>query len=327
MGRTIRKIGVFTSGGDAPGMNAAIRAVVRAGSFYEREVVGIKQGFQGMIDNDFAPLDARSVKNILAKGGTFLKSSRCDAFLEPSGRLCAFQNLNAAGIDALVCIGGNGSFTGLTTFHKEFGLPVVGIPGTIDNDLFGTDFTLGYDTATNTVMDAVDKIRDTADSHNRLFFVEVMGRDSGFIALRTGLAVGAMAVILPEENATFESLEEAIAQATARRKSANIIMVSEGNNLGSPYEIAKHVRDRFPDLETKVSVLGHLQRGGAPSCYDRVLAGKLGVAAVEGLLNGQSDIMVGVVENKITHTFLQQAIHNKALINPDMMRISKILAV
>jgi 6-phosphofructokinase 1 len=327
MGRSIRKIGVFTSGGDAPGMNAAIRAVVRAASFYEREVVGIKQGYQGMIDNLMEPLDARSVKNILSKGGTFLKSSRCDAFLTVEGRQQAHHNIAAAGIDALVCIGGNGSFAGLTTFHKEFGVPVVGIPGTIDNDLFGTDFTLGYDTATNTVMDAVDKIRDTANSHNRLFFVEVMGRDSGFIALRTGLAVGAMAVILPEENATFESVQEAIAEATERRKSANIIMVSEGNNLGSPFEIAKKVREVFPEIETKVSILGHLQRGGAPSCYDRVLAGKLGVAAVEALLNGQTDVMVGVVENKITHTFLQQAIRNKALINPDLMRISKILAV
>jgi 6-phosphofructokinase 1 len=327
MGRTIRKIGVFTSGGDSPGMNAAIRAVVRAGSFYEREVVGIRQGFQGMISNLMEPLDARSVKNILSKGGTFLKSSRCEAFFTPEGRAEAHQNLKAAEIDALVCIGGNGSFTGLTLFHKEFGIPVVGIPGTIDNDLFGTDFTLGYDTATNTVMDAVDKIRDTANSHNRLFFVEVMGRDSGFIALRTGLAVGAMAIILPEENATFEALTESIAQATARRKSANIIMVSEGNKLGDPFEIAKRVREQFPEVETKVSVLGHLQRGGAPSCYDRVLAGKLGVAAVEALLNGQTDVMVGVVENKITHTFLQQAIQNKALINPDLMRISKILAV
>jgi 6-phosphofructokinase 1 len=326
MTKTIRKIGVFTSGGDAPGMNAAIRAVVRATVFYNREAVGIREGFEGMIQGKFEPLDSRNVKHILSKGGTFLKSSRSEAFMTLEGRQEAHAQLERVGIDALVCIGGNGSFAGLTTLCKETGIPVVGIPGTIDNDLYGTDFTLGYDTATNTVMDCIDKIRDTANSHNRLFFVEVMGRDSGFIALRTGVATGATGIILPEENATFEELFASIGQATEKRKTANIIVISEGNKLGTPFEIAKQVRLAYPQLDIRVATLGHMQRGGNPSIYDRVLAGKLGVAAVEALLNGQSDIMVGVVENKITQTFLGQAIRNKAPLNMELMRISKILA-
>jgi 6-phosphofructokinase 1 len=325
--RVIKKIGVFTSGGDAPGMNAAIRAVVRTAAFYEREAVGIRHGFQGLIDNDIVPLDSKSVRNILAQGGTILKSARCMDFHSKEGRAKAYENLKNAEVDALVCIGGNGSFTGLTTFYKEFGLPCVGLPGTIDNDLFGTDFTLGYDTATNTVVDCVDNLRDTASSHNRLFFVEVMGRDSGFIALRTAVATGAMGVILPEENATFDELSNSIERANANKKTSNIVIVSEGNKLGTPYEIAAQVRQKFPEMDIKVTILGHLQRGGKPSCYDRVLASKLGVEAVEALLNGKTDIMVGVVENKTVHTFLGQAIQNSAPINHELMRISKILSI
>ena len=304
----MKKIGVLTSGGDAPGMNAAIRAVVRTAVYYEREVVGVIRGFQGLIDNEFEPLDSRSVKNILNLGGTFLKSARSDAFRTKEGRELAYQNCKAAGLDGLVVIGGNGSFTGAHLFTKEFGVPVIGIPGTIDNDLYGTDFTLGYDSATNVVTECVDKIRDTASSHNRLFFVEVMGRDTGFIALRTAVATGALDVILPEANRTMEELLAEIARGFANRKTSNIVLVAEGNRLGNTFEIAERVKAHYPSIDTKVTILGHLQRGGSPSCYDRVLASKLGVAAVEALFDGKSDMMCGVVNNEVPFTFLQKSI-------------------
>lgn len=323
----MKKIGVLTSGGDAPGMNAAIRAVVRTAVYYEREVVGVIRGFQGLIDNEFEPLDSRSVKNILNLGGTFLKSARSDAFRTKEGRELAYQNCKAAGLDGLVVIGGNGSFTGAHLFTKEFGVPVIGIPGTIDNDLYGTDFTLGYDSATNVVTECVDKIRDTASSHNRLFFVEVMGRDTGFIALRTAVATGALDVILPEGNRTMEELLSEIARGFANRKTSNIVLVAEGNRLGNTFEIAERVKAHYPFIDTKVTILGHLQRGGSPSCYDRVLASKLGVAAVEALFDGKSDMMCGVVNNEVTFTFLQKSIQNQVPLNMDLLRISKILSI
>jgi len=323
----MKRIGVLTSGGDAPGMNAAIRAVVRTAVYYDREVTGVIRGFQGLIDDEFETLDSRSVKNILSTGGTFLKSARSDAFRTKEGREIAYENCKKANIDGLVVIGGNGSFAGAHYFTKEFGIPVIGIPGTIDNDLFGTDFTLGYDSATNVVTECVDKIRDTASSHNRLFFVEVMGRDTGFIALRTAVATGALDVILPEGNRTMEELLEEIARGFANRKTSNIVLVAEGNRLGNTFEIAEKVKAHYPHIDAKVTILGHLQRGGSPSCYDRVLASKLGVAAVEALFDGKTDMMCGVVNNEVTFTFLQKAIQNHVPLNMDLLRISKILSI
>lgn len=324
---TMQKIGVLTSGGDAPGMNAAIRAVVRTAVYYQREVVGVVRGFQGLIDGEFQDLDSRSVKHILSQGGTFLKSARSDEFRTEEGRARAFEQVQKAGIEGLVIIGGNGSFTGAHLFQKEYKVPVIGIPGTIDNDLYGTDFTLGYDSATNVVVECVDKIRDTASSHNRLFFVEVMGRDTGFIALRTAVATGALDVVLPEENCSWDDLLKEVERGFANRKTSNIIVTAEGNHLGTTFEIADRIKEHHPHIDTKVTILGHLQRGGAPSCYDRILASKLGVAAVEGLLNGKNDVMCGVVNNQVTFTFLQQAIKNKVPLNMELLRISRILSI
>lgn len=327
MAQTIQTIGVLTSGGDAPGMNAAIRAVVRCCVFYGKRVKGIYRGYDGLIQGEVEELNSRSVKQILNLGGTFLKSARSDEFRTKEGREKAYAQCRAHEIDALVVIGGNGTFTGAHLFYEEFGIPVMGIPGTIDNDLYGTDFTLGYDTATNVVTECVDKIRDTASSHNRLFFVEVMGRDSGFIALRTAVATGALDVVLPEENATLDDMIKEVEKGFANKKTSNIVIVAEGNKIGSTFSIAEQTQQRFPDLDIKVTILGHLQRGGSPSCYDRVLASKLGVAAVEGLLDGRTDMMTGTLNNEVTYTFLQKAINNKAPLNLELLRISKILSI
>lgn len=327
MNQNIKTIAVLTSGGDAPGMNAAIRAVVRSAVFYNKKVVGVYRGFDGLITGNFVDLDSKSVKNILNMGGTFLKSARSKDFMQKEGRQKAFEQIKAKGIDALVVIGGNGSFTGAHIFQEEFQVPVIGIPGTIDKDLFGTDYTIGYDTASNTVMTCVDKIRDTASSHNRLFIVEVMGRDSGFIALNAALATGAIDVILPEENKTYDELFAELKRGASNRKTSNIIIAAEGNKLGNSFELAKKVNEAFPDFDIKVTILGHLQRGGSPTNNDRNLASKLGVAATEGLLNGKNDVMVGIVDDKLTYTFLQQAILNKAQIDLELIRISKILNI
>ena len=327
MAKAIKTIGVLTSGGDSPGMNAAIRAVVRAGIFYDKRVFGIYEGYQGLIENNIEELNARSVKNILHRGGTVLKSSRSEEFKTKEGRKKAYQNLVKHGIDALVLIGGNGTFTGGHIFWEEFEIPVIGVPGTIDNDLYGTDFTIGFDSATNTVMDCVDKIRDTAESHNRLFFVEVMGRDSGHIALRSALATGSLDVILPEESAPFEDLMNELRKAEKNRKTNKMVIVGEGNRLGETMGIAEKIKKEFPHIESKVTILGHLQRGGSPTCFDRVMASQLGIAAVEALLNGKSDIMVGLENNKVTQTFLQKAINNKSNLDTEMLRLSKILSI
>ncbi len=323
----IKTIGVLTSGGDAPGMNAAIRAVVRCSVYYDRKVIGIRRGYEGLIEGDFEELDSRSVKHILSQGGTFLKSARSLDFIQAEGRAKAAKHLREAGIDALVVIGGNGSFTGAHLLYEEHGIPVVGIPGTIDNDLYGTDFTLGYDSATNVVVECIDKIRDTASSHNRLFLVEVMGRDSGFIALRTALATGALDVVLPEKNSSMDELVAEVGKGFANKKTSNIVVVAEGNRLGNTFDIASTIKTHFPNIDVKVTILGHLQRGGAPSCSDRVLASKLGVAAVEGLLNGKADVMCGVIDNQTTYTFFQQAVQNKAPLNLELLRISRILSI
>jgi len=312
MSKTIRSIAVLTSGGDAPGMNAAIRAVVRSGNFYKKNVFAIYEGFQGLIENNIHELKARDVKNILNRGGTILKSSRSDEFRTPEGRAKAHDNLKKKDIDALIIIGGDGSFTGGHLFYEEFGMPVIGIPGTIDNDLYGTDFTIGFDTATNVVTECVDKIRDTAESHNRLFFVEVMGRDSGFIALHSAIASGALDVVLPEESAPLEDLFHELEKGIRNRKTNKLVIVSEGNKLGDTFSIRDQVRQKFPQLESKVTILGHLQRGGSPTCGDRLLASHLGVAAVEYLLNGKEDVMVGMQSGKVTTTFLQKAISSSS---------------
>jgi 6-phosphofructokinase 1 len=326
MKSNIKTIGVLTSGGDAPGMNAAVRAVVRCASFYNLEVYGIYEGYQGLIEGNIEKLTARSVKNILSRGGTVLKSSRSEEFKTKEGRQKAYNNLVKHNIDALVLIGGNGTFTGGMYFSDEFDMPIIGMPGTIDNDLYGTDFTIGFDSATNVVIDAVDKIRDTAESHNRLFFVEVMGRDSGFIALHTGLASGALDVVLPEESQPLEDLFNELQKGEDNQKTNKLIIVSEGNKLGSTMDIAEAVRLKFPHLESKVTILGHLQRGGSPSCHDRILARQLGVAAIEGLLAGHSKEMVGMINGQVAYTTFKEAISKNASIDEELIRISKILS-
>jgi 6-phosphofructokinase 1 len=321
------KIGVLTSGGDAPGMNAAIRAVVRTCVYRNIEVEGIFQGYQGMIEGDFKKLNERSVARILGRGGTILKSSRSKEFMTKEGRQKAFENMKKHGVNALITIGGNGTFTGAHVFFEEFGIPVMGVPGSIDNDLFGSDHCIGFDTATNTVVDAVDRIRDTATSHNRLFFVEVMGRNSGFIALKAGIATGAIAIVLPEDEMSIEDLVATLRESEESGKSSSIVLVAEGSKSGGAYEIAKKVTEKYSEYETRVSVLGHLQRGGAPSCYDRVMASRMGVAAVEGLLEGRKDVMIGIINDRETYTPLSEAINNRHLPNRDELRIARILSI
>ena len=323
---SIKNIAVLTSGGDAPGMNAAIRAVVRTALFYKKKIYGVSRGYDGLIENSFAELDSKSVKGILAQGGTVLKSARSNLFKSKEGREKAAKNLKSLGINGLIVIGGDGTFTGAHLLHEEFGIPVIGIPGTIDNDLFGTDFTIGYDTATNTVINCIDKIRDTANSHNRLFIVEVMGRDAGFIALSAGVAAGALEIILPEMNTSIDELLDSVKRGAENKKISNIIVVAEGNKLGTPFEISEEIVSKYPNMDIKVTILGHVQRGGSPTTLDRVNASIMGVAAVEGLLNDKSDVMVGLLNNKLEYTFLQQAIYNKAPINIELRRIAKILA-
>jgi len=327
MSTKIQTIGVLTSGGDSPGMNAAIRAVVRTSIFYHRKIFGIYRGYDGLIQGDFTELNAKSVNKILNLGGTILKSARSEGFKTAEGRKQAYEQIRKAEIDALVTIGGNGTFTGAQIFQDEYDIPVIGIPGTIDNDLYGTDFTIGFDTATNTVIEAVDKIRDTASSHNRLFIVEVMGRDAGFIALRSGLATGALAIVLPEDNASYDDLISELERGAANKKTSNIVITAEGNKLGNSFEIASKIQEHFPQIDCKVTILGHLQRGGSPSCFDRILASRLGVAAVEGLLNDKRGKMVGIVDDELTFTDLQQAVKNKAQLDNELLRISKILSI
>lgn len=316
----------MTSGGDSPGMNAAIRSVVRTALYYNLQVFGVYRGFEGLVENDIKPLYARSVSQILQKGGTFLKSARSEVFRSAEGRKKAFENLKAKKIESLVVIGGNGTFTGAKLFQEEYGIPVIGIPGTIDNDLFGTDFTIGFDSACNTVIEAVDKIRDTALSHNRIFFVEVMGRDAGYIASSCALASGAVAAIIPERKTTMHELIEKLNRGIMSKKTSSIIIVAEGGHLGRAVDIAREMEKSFDYYESKVTILGHIQRGGAPSLADRILASKLGVAAVEALLEGKSNIMVGKVHNTITFTPLEEAISKRSKMDENILRISDILS-
>jgi 6-phosphofructokinase 1 len=324
--KKIKKIAVMTSGGDAPGMNAAIRAVVRSCAYYSLGCVGIYRGYEGLIEDDIVDLGARSVNNIINKGGTILKSARSKEFRTKEGRKKAYENLVQREVDALVVIGGDGSFTGAVTFNEEFGFPVVGIPGTIDNDIFGTTHTLGYDTALNTAVEAIDKIRDTASSHNRLFFVEVMGRDAGFIALNAGVGAGAEEILIPEEDLGLERMLESLERSRRAGKSSSIVVVAEGDKSGkNVYELAKYVEENVPEYDVRVSILGHMQRGGSPSCFDRVLASRLGVKAVELLLDGKTNLMVGLKDNVVISTDIKEAISGGHSINYELLRISDII--
>ena len=328
MSKTIKKLGVLTSGGDSPGMNAAIRSVVRTCAYHNIECVGIYRGYQGMIEGDFIEMGARSVHNIINKGGTILKSARSKEFMTVEGRKKAHEQLVKAGVDGFVVIGGDGSFTGAEIFNNEFSFPVMGIPGTIDNDIYGTSHTLGYDTALNTVVDCIDKIRDTASSHNRLFFVEVMGRDAGHIALNAGIGGGAEEVLIPEEDLGLERLVESLKKSKAAGKSSSIVVIAEGDKIGkNVFELKDYVEANLPEYEIRVSVLGHMQRGGAPSCYDRVLASRLGVKAVESLLEGKSNFMVGMLNDVVTLTPLLQAIKGESLIDKELLRVSEIMSI
>jgi 6-phosphofructokinase 1 len=327
MDNKISRIGVFTSGGDAPGMNAAIRAVVRACAYYKKECFGIMRGYEGMIDGDIVKLGARSVGNILQRGGTILKTARSEEFRTPEGRVKAFNNIKREGINALIAIGGDGTFTGLHKLYEQFHLPSVCIPGTIDNDLAGTDYTIGYDTATNIAVEAIDRIRDTALSHNRLFFIEVMGRNSGYIAINSGIAGGAAAIVIPEENLTFEQLYAVLGEGGKTSKSSNLIVVAEGSKIGDAHSLAKQVAARSNYFDIKVTVLGHLQRGGSPTYFDRVLASRMGVAAVEGLLEGKTDVMVGINDKKIVYNRFDDIMSKHHDIDSEALRIAKILSI
>lgn len=322
----ISTIGVFTSGGDSPGMNACLRAAVRTGIFHGKRMIGIRRGYAGMIEGDFLEMNSASVSNIVQRGGTILKSARSKAFRTPEGRQQAFEQLKKAGIDALVAIGGDGTYAGARAFHQEHGVHVVGCPGTIDNDLFGTDFTIGYDTALNTAVEAIDKIRDTAASHDRLFFVEVMGRDAGFIALNAGIAGGAEAVLIPETKTDIDQLIDKLATGWNRQKDSSIIIVAEGDDAGGAMEIAKRVEEKFDQYETKVTILGHIQRGGNPTCMDRVRASQFGAEAVKALLAGKYNQAVGKVNGKIVLTSFDEAIKHHNEINQNMLELVEILS-
>lgn len=326
---SIKKIGVYTSGGDAPGMNAAIRAVVRTSLAHGVKVVGIRGGYTGMIEGDFIKMDASSVSNIIQRGGTILKSSRSNRFRTKLGRQTAFENISKVGIEGLIAIGGDGTFAGARIFSQEHKIPVIGVPGTIDNDLYGTDHTVGYDTALNTAMEAIDKIRDTADSHNRLFFIEVMGRDAGFIALNCGIAGGAEAVAIPETETVVEDIVHKLKKGWERKKSSSIIVVAEGDESGGAFKLAKKVKKELnggEEYDARVVVLGHIQRGGVPTCIDRVMASRMGMGAVEALLEGMSNLMVGIVNNKITHTSFAKACKYNQEVSPGLMRLVDVLS-
>lgn len=323
----VKTIGVLTSGGDSPGMNAAIRAVVRTAHYFKLDCYGIREGYNGLIEDQFTKMGPRSVSNIINLGGTILKSARSMEFKTKEGREKAFENCKKHNIDGLVCIGGDGTFTGAQIFSEEFGVQVIGIPGTIDNDIFGTDSTIGYDTALNTAMEAIDKIRDTATSHNRVFFVEVMGRDAGFIALNSGIATGAVDILIPEQTDSLQELFETFEKAGKRGKNSSIVVVAEGEKLGNVYDLAKKTKEQYPNYDIRITVLGHIQRGGSPSCADRVLASRLGYSAVTGLIEGRSNVMAGMQSNKVVFTPIDEAIKKHNEINGDLLKISEVLAL
>jgi 6-phosphofructokinase 1 len=322
----IKRIGVLTSGGDAPGMNAAIRAVARTGIYHGLEVYGVMRGYSGMIEDDIFKMDSRSVANIIQRGGTVLKTARSKEFFEPEGREKAYNNLKKRGIDSLVIIGGDGSFKGAQKFSNEFDIPCIGLPGTIDKDIAGSDFTIGFDTAVNTAVEAIDKIRDTADAHDRLFIVEVMGRDAGYIALHSGIATGAENILIPETKTDIEELIANLTEKEKRKKLVNLVVVAEGDEFGGANEIARIIKERLPQADTRVCILGHIQRGGSPTCLDRLIASRMGYHAVECLMTGKNNVMVGIVNNKMHYTPLNNAVKAKQKISEDWFKIVKILA-
>lgn len=327
MAKDIKRVAVFTSGGDAPGMNAAIRAVVRTASYYDLHVYGIHRGYEGMIQGDITRLETGDVGNIIHRGGTILKTARSKDFMTPEGRKRAYESLLAYDIDACIAIGGNGTYTGAMVFNGEHDIPFIGVPGTIDNDIYGTDYTIGFDTAVNTAIEAIDRIRDTADSHNRLFFVEVMGRHSGYIALYSGIGSGAGSILLPETENSIEDLINLLKLGARRNKLFSVIIVAEGNQNGGAMEVAEKVQKEFADHETKVTIIGHLQRGGAPTCSDRVLASRLGYGAVIGLLKGQRNVAIGVKNDQIVYTPFKEAITKTKKLNADLLSMAEILAL
>jgi 6-phosphofructokinase 1 len=324
--KKVTKIGVLTSGGDAPGMNAAVRAVVRTGIYHGLEVFGIMRGYNGMVEDDIFQMDSKSVANIIQRGGTILKTARSKEFFELEGRQKAYENLKKRGIDGLVIIGGDGSFRGAQRFSNEYDIPCIGIPGTIDKDIAGSDATIGFDTAVNTAVEAIDKIRDTMDAHDRLFIVEVMGRDAGYIALHSGIATGAENILIPESKTDIEELILSLTKNEKRQKLVNLIVVAEGDEFGGANELAKVIKERVPQADTRVCILGHIQRGGSPSCQDRLIASHMGYYAVESLIIGRNNVMVGVVNNKIHYTPLDKAVKEKQKIGQEWMKIVKILA-
>ncbi len=324
---SIKRIAVLTSGGDAPGMNAAVRAVVRTAVYHDLHVYGIYRGYDGMVNGDIKRLEVGDVANIIQRGGTVLKTARSEAFRTPEGRKQAYESLIAHDIDGVVVIGGDGTYTGAEVFSKEYNIPFVGLPGTIDNDIYGTDYTIGFDTAINTAIEAVDKIRDTADSHNRLFFVEVMGRHAGFIALHTGIGSGAGAIFLPETDTSIDELSDILRKSAKRQKLFNLVIVAEGNQNGDANAIAKQIKTENPEYDVKVTIIGHLQRGGSPTAMDRVLASRMGHSAVQTLLRGEGGVALGIINDKITFTPFNDAISKTKNLNKDLVRMAEILAM
>jgi 6-phosphofructokinase 1 len=323
----MKKIAVFTSGGDAPGMNSCIRAIVRGATYHGVEVYGIVRGYNGMIKGDIIPLNSQSVSNIIQRGGTILKSARSKEFITTEGREKAYKQLQDKGIEGLIAIGGNGTFTGAEIFYNEYKIPTVGAPGTIDNDLFGTDYTIGFDTAVNTALDAIDKIRDTADSHDRVFFIEVMGRDSGYIAIQCGIAGGAEAVMIPENLTPVSEIVNILEKGIAKAKSSSIVVVAEGDEEGNAQKVAQKIKDLMSkELDIRVTTLGHIQRGGIPTAYDRILASRLGLGALEGLLRGEKNVMAGVINNQLIYTPFHDTITKKKPVSEDLIRMVEILS-
>jgi 6-phosphofructokinase 1 len=326
MEKKIKRIGVLTSGGDSPGMNAAIRAVVRTGIYNKLEVFGIMRGYQGLIEDDIYQMESRSVANIIQRGGTILKTARSKEFFEYEGRKKAYDNLVKRGIEGLIIIGGDGTFRGAVKFSEEFDIPCIGIAGTIDKDINGTDFTIGFDTAVNTAVEAIDKIRDTMDAHDRVFIIEVMGRDAGFIALHSGIATGAENILIPERKTRMEDLVSSLQEKERRKKLVNLIVVAEGDEFGGAYNVQKALKEKLPHAEIRVCILGHIQRGGAPSCIDRLIASRMGYHAVESLMEGRHNVLVGIMNNKMNYVPLENAVKNKGKISEEWMKIVKILA-